>query len=85
MTLATSLPAGLVLLALVVGFVIGLTLGGTAQRASDRVMRAWAVRRAVQATVAELRSAPVADPTTTPDIAACGMPYHREPVGGVSR
>jgi hypothetical protein len=57
MTLSSPLPAGLVLIALIVGFWIGLAMGGLAQQALDRLLRAFAVRRAVRNTVAALQPA----------------------------
>jgi hypothetical protein len=48
------------LLALVVGFGIGLAMGGLAQRELDRLLRWLAVRRAVQATIEAMESAPAA-------------------------
>jgi hypothetical protein len=48
------------LLALVIGFGIGLAAGGLAQRELDRLLRRLAVHRAVQATVKAMDSAPAA-------------------------
>jgi hypothetical protein len=54
MTLSSPLPAGLILEALIVGFWIGLVMGWLAQQGLDRILRAFAVRRAVRDTVAAL-------------------------------
>jgi hypothetical protein len=56
MTLSSPLPVGLVLLALIVGFWTGLIMGWLAQQGLDRILRAFAVRRAVRNTLAGLQS-----------------------------
>jgi hypothetical protein len=86
MTLATLVPAGSLLPALIVVFFVGLGTGGLAQRELDRVLRRIAVRRAVQATAKAMQAGePVAlprDPTVRipsehGDSIIPGMPYRR--------
>jgi hypothetical protein len=79
MTLSTSLPAGLVLLALVVGFCIGLIMGGLAQRPLDRMLRCVAVRRAVQATVAAMQPAGVVGGRLARPASTTGLPAAEQP------
>jgi hypothetical protein len=49
MTLSTPLPAGTLLVVLIVGFWVGLIVGWLAQQALDRVLRFVAVRATVAA------------------------------------
>jgi hypothetical protein len=58
MTLSTLIPAGLVLIAVIVGWFLGLVMGWMAQQGQDRVLRYVAVLKAVKATAAFLGANP---------------------------
>lgn len=55
MTLMTLVPVGVVLIALIVLFWVGLVMGWLSQQGLDRVLRFVAVRRAVRETVAAMQ------------------------------
>ena len=72
-TSALLLPAGLVLIGLLVGFGFGVALGWLTQQGLDRVLQ-------VDATV--LRAAVARPAAATAGTSRPGMPFYRDPAGG---